>query len=36
MLEVMVKRHTQGTHNYMNEITKALSLELTHRLLIDA
>ena len=36
VLEMMVKKHTQGTHNYMNEITKALSLELTHRLLIDA
>ena len=34
-LEVIVNRHTQGTHNYMNEITKAMSLELTHRLLID-
>ena len=36
VLEMMVRRHTSGTHNYMNEITKAMSLELTHRLLIDA
>lgn len=35
-LETMVRRHTRGTHNYMNEINKAMSLELTHRLLIDA
>jgi hypothetical protein len=35
-LEMMVHTHTKGTRNYMNEITKAVSLELTHRLLIDA
>jgi asparagine synthase (glutamine-hydrolysing) len=34
-LEMIVHKHTQGTHNYMNEITKAMSLELTHRLLVD-
>ncbi len=34
-LERMVQTHTRGTHNYTNEITKALSLELTHRLLLD-
>ena len=34
-LEMMVRTHTSGTRNYMNEITKALSLELTNRLLID-
>jgi asparagine synthase (glutamine-hydrolysing) len=34
-LEMVVKTHTKGTRNYMNEITKAMSLELTHRLLID-
>ena len=35
-LEMIVQTHTEGTRNHMNEITKALSLELTHRLLIDA
>lgn len=35
-LETMVHTHTKGTRNYMNEITKAMSLELTHRLFIDA
>lgn len=34
-LEMMVQMHTKGTHNYTFEITKALSLELTHRMLID-
>ena len=34
-LEDMVDKHTKGTHNYMNEINKALSIELMHRLLID-
>lgn len=34
-LEMMVQTHTKGTHNFTNEITKALSLELTHRLLLD-
>src|SRR5215472_18541798 len=35
-LEMMVRAHTNGTRNYMNEINKAMSVELTHRLLIDA
>ena len=35
-LEMMVQTHTNGTRNYMSEINKAMSLELTHRLLIDA
>jgi asparagine synthase (glutamine-hydrolysing) len=34
-LEMMVQTHTNGTRNYMNEINKAMSLELTYRLLID-
>jgi asparagine synthase (glutamine-hydrolysing) len=34
-LEMMVQTHTSGTRNYINEINKALSLELTCRLLID-
>ncbi|MFO0699169.1 MAG: asparagine synthase-related protein [Nitrospira sp.] len=34
-LEMMVLAHTKGTHNFTNEITKALSLELTHRILLD-
>jgi asparagine synthase (glutamine-hydrolysing) len=34
-LEMMVLAHIKGTRNYMNEITKAMSLELCHRLLID-
>jgi asparagine synthase (glutamine-hydrolysing) len=34
-LEKMVQSHTKGTRNYMNEINKAMSLELTHRLLIE-
>jgi asparagine synthase (glutamine-hydrolysing) len=33
-LEMMVKTHTSGTRNYTNEINKAMTLELTHRLLI--
>jgi asparagine synthase (glutamine-hydrolysing) len=35
-LEMMVLSHTSGRRNYTNEINKAMSLELTHRLLIDA
>ena len=35
-LEMMVQTHTSGTRNYTNEINKAMSIELTHRLLIDA
>jgi hypothetical protein len=35
-LEVMVQHHARGIRNYMGEINKALSLELTHRLLINA
>jgi asparagine synthase (glutamine-hydrolysing) len=35
-LEMMVQTHTRGTGNYINEINKAMTLELTHRLLIDA
>ena len=35
-LEMMVQTHTNGTRNYMNEINKAMSLELTYQLLIDA
>jgi asparagine synthase (glutamine-hydrolysing) len=34
-LEMMVRTHTNGTRNYMNEINKAMSLELTLRLLIE-
>jgi asparagine synthase (glutamine-hydrolysing) len=33
-LEMMVQTHTRGARNYMNEINKAMTLELTHRLLI--
>lgn len=36
VLELMVQRHIRGTHNYTRDINKAISLELTHRLLIDA
>ena len=35
-LERVVRTHTNGTRNYMSEITKAMSLELTCRLLVDA
>lgn len=35
-LETMVRTHTRGTHNYIDEINKAMSLELIHKLLIDA
>jgi len=35
-LEMMVHTHTKGTRNYSGEITKALSLEFTHRLLVEA
>lgn len=34
-LEMIVRTHTKGTHNFTDEITKALSLELMHRLLLD-
>lgn len=34
-LEKMINAHVKGTHNYMTEINRALSLEWTHRLLID-
>ena len=34
-LEMMVQSHTRGTRNYTTEITKALSFELTQRLLVD-
>lgn len=34
-LEDMVNKHTSGTHNYMNEMNKAMSIELMHRMLID-
>lgn len=34
-LEMMVRTHMRGTRNYMHEINKALSLELTYRVLID-
>jgi hypothetical protein len=33
-LEMMVQTHTRGARNYMNEINKAMTLELTHRFLI--
>jgi asparagine synthase (glutamine-hydrolysing) len=33
-LEMMVQTHTRGARNYVNEINKAMTLELTHRLLI--
>jgi hypothetical protein len=35
-LEMVVRTHTNGTRNYMGEITKAMSLELTCRLLVDS
>jgi asparagine synthase (glutamine-hydrolysing) len=35
-LEMMVQTHTSGRRNYTNEINKAMSIELAHRLLIDA
>jgi asparagine synthase (glutamine-hydrolysing) len=34
-LEMMVRTHTNGTRNYTYGINKAMSIELTHRLLID-
>ncbi len=34
-LEKMVIGHLRGTRNYTNEITKVLSLELTHRVLLE-
>lgn len=36
VLEKMLQAHVNGTHNYMNEINRALSIELTQRVLIDA
>ena len=33
-LEIMVQTHTRGARNYTHEINKAMTLELTHRLLI--
>lgn len=36
VLERMVQAHTKGSHNYSNELTKAISLELIQRLLIEA
>lgn len=36
VLEKMVYAHTNGTRNYMGEINKAMTLELTCRMLIDA
>jgi len=35
-VEAMVRSHVKGDLNYTNEIHKLLSLELMHRLLIDA
>lgn len=32
----MVQRHVAGTHNYMSEINKVLSIELIHRSLLSA
>lgn len=36
VLTRMVQTHTRGSHNYTFELTKAISLELTQRLLIEA
>ncbi len=36
VLARMVQTHTQGSHNYTHELTKAISLELIQRLLIEA
>jgi asparagine synthase (glutamine-hydrolysing) len=35
-IEDMVQQHTAGTHNHTTAIHKILSLELIHRLFIDA
>ena len=34
-LEMMVETHTKGTRNYLDEINKAMTVELLHRVLID-
>ena len=34
-LEQIVNRHVRGSHNYSNEINKAMTVELIHRLFID-
>lgn len=36
VLTRMVQTHTQGSHNHTNELTKAISLELTQRLFIES
>ena len=36
VVEAIVRGHVKGDHNYTSEIHKLLSLELMHRLLIDA
>lgn len=35
-LDAMVRRHISGTHNYTTEIHKVMTLELVHRLFVDA
>ena len=35
-LDTMVRRHISGTHNYTTEIHKVMTLELVHRLFVDA
>jgi asparagine synthase (glutamine-hydrolysing) len=35
VLEEMVSKHTRGTHNYMHEINKAMTMEFVHRTMID-
>jgi asparagine synthase (glutamine-hydrolysing) len=34
-LEKMIKGHIKGTHNYVNEINKILTIELIHRVFIE-
>jgi hypothetical protein len=36
VLEKMVRAHTSGTRNFTGELNKAMTIELTSRLLIDA
>jgi asparagine synthase (glutamine-hydrolysing) len=35
-LEIMLHKHIKGSRNYLNEINKAMTVELIHRLFIDA
>jgi hypothetical protein len=34
-LEIMLYKHIKGSRNYLNEINKAMAVELIHRLFID-